>query len=148
MDFRIAIDIAAPAEIVWSVIADGERWHEWTPSVTSIKLLGEGPLRVGMRAIVRQPKFPPALWTVIELEPGRRFTWRSGAPLMWVYAFHSATPIDGGTRAELGLHFEGVLGRLLGRMTSSINNRYLGMEANGLKRRSEELARQATKRAP
>ena len=36
--------------------------------------------------------------------------------------------------------FEGALGRLLGRMTRRITERYVGWEAAGLKRRSEESA--------
>lgn len=142
MTFQISIDIAARAEIVWSVIVDGERWHEWTPSVRSIKLLDKGPLRLGTRALVRQPKLPPAVWTVIELEAGRSFTWKSGAPGMWVFACHSVVPIDRGARATLSIRFEGFVGRLLGRMTSGINDRYLHLEAAGLKRRSEEIERQ------
>lgn len=138
MDFQISVDIAAPPDVVWSVMADAERWHEWTPSVTSIRLLDHAPLRVGSRALIRQPKFPPATWQITALDPGRSFTWKSGAPGMWVYARHSVAPIDGGSRATLSLHFDGAIGRLIGRMTRTINNRYLEFEAVGLKRRSEE----------
>ena len=140
MDFQISVEIAAPLDIVWSVIADGERWHEWTPTVRSIRLIDKGPLRIGSRALIRQPKFPPAMWKVTAIEPGRGFTWRSGGPGMWVYAQHSVEPIEGGTRATLTLHFAGPLGRLLGWLTRNINDRYLGYEAAALKRRSEELA--------
>ena len=148
MDFQISIDIAAPPEIVWSVMEDAEHWHEWTPSVRSIRRLDKGPLRVGSRALIRQPKFPPALWQVTALEPGRSFTWKSGLPLMWVFAQHSVTPIDGGTRATLSLHFAGPLARMLGRMTRDINNRYLGYEAAGLKKRSEERVGGRTEPVP
>jgi hypothetical protein len=37
----------------------------------------------------------------------------------------------------LSLRYEGLLGGLLARMTRGITNRYLAMEANGLKKRSE-----------
>ena len=137
MDFRISILIGAPPETVWAVMADAERWHEWTPSVRSIRLLDIPPIRVGSRALIRQPKFPPAVWTVTALEPGRSFTWKSGAPGVWVYAHHSVEPVPGGTRATLMLHYEGVLARLIGRLTRGITNRYLTYEAEGLKRRSE-----------
>ena len=119
-------------------MADAERWHEWTPSVRSIRLLDTPPLRVGSRALIRQPKFPPAVWTVTALEPGRSFTWKSGAPGVWVHAHHSVEPVPGGTRATLTLRYDGVLARLIGRLTRGITNRYLSYEAEGLKRRSEE----------
>jgi hypothetical protein len=44
---------------------------------------------------------------------------------------------QGGARATLSLHFDGAVGRLMGRMTEAVNNRYLGFEAAGLERRSE-----------
>jgi uncharacterized membrane protein len=141
VQFDISVEIEAPPEIVWSVMSDAERWHEWTPSVTSIRRLDTGPLRIGSRALIRQPKFPPAVWTVTTIDPGRSFTWRSGAPLMWVYGTHSVAPAPAGTRASLTLQYEGPLGALLARLTRSITNRYLGFEAAGLKRRSEERAR-------
>ena len=132
-------EIAASPDTVWSVMSDVERWHEWTASVRSVRRLDDGPLRVGSRAVIRQPKFPPALWTVTAIDPGHSFTWRSGSPGMWVHGHHSIEAIPGGARATLGLHFQGMLARLLGRMTSAISNRYLGMEAEGLKRRSEAM---------
>jgi hypothetical protein len=143
VDFHISIDIAAPPDVVWAFMADTERWHEWTPSVRSIRRLDEGPLRVGSRALVRQPRFPPALWTVTAVEPGRSFTWKSVAPGLRVDAHHSVEPLDGGARATLRLHYEGVLGRLMARMTQGITNRYLRLEAAGLKRRSEGTLRTA-----
>jgi hypothetical protein len=138
VDFSISVDIAASPGIVWAVMSDAERWHEWTASVTSIRLLDRGPLAVGSRALIRQPRFPPALWKVTAITPGHSFTWRSGVPAAWVHATHSVAPVGAGTRATLSLHYEGPLGRLLGRMTRDITNRYLQMEAAGLKARSEE----------
>ena len=140
VDFEITVDIAAPPEIVWAVMSDVERWHEWTASVTSIRRRDSGPLRVGSRALIRQPKFPPALWTVVAIDPSS-FVWRSGLPGMWVYAHHSVAPMSGGARATLRLHFAGPLAALFGRMTRAINDRYLAMEAAGLRQRSEARAR-------
>jgi hypothetical protein len=141
MDLQIAVDIAAQPETVWAVMADAERWHEWTPSVRSIRIIDKGPLGVGSRALIRQPKFPPAIWKVTALDPGRSFTWKSGAPGMWVYAHHAVEAVPVGARATLTLHYEGAFARLLGRLTRAITNRYLAFEATGLKQRSESLAR-------
>jgi hypothetical protein len=136
VDFGINVDIAATPDRVWAVMSDIEKWHEWTPSVKGVTRRDQGSLRPGSRAWVRQPKFPPALWTVTEVGE-RSFTWVSRAPGMVVTARHYVTPIGTGARATLSLNFAGLFGPFFGRLTRDINNRYLAMEAAGLKRRSE-----------
>jgi uncharacterized protein YndB with AHSA1/START domain len=138
--FRITTDIAAPVDRVWQVMSDIERWREWTPSVTGVKRLDTGPLAVGSRAVIHQPKFPPALWEVSAIEPGRSFTWISVAPGLRVIGHHAVEPTAGGSRATLSLDLQGVLGGLWGRMTKNITARYLGFEAQGLKARGENPA--------
>jgi uncharacterized membrane protein len=135
--FSVSIDIAASPDRVWSIMSDVERWPEWTPSVTSVKRLDDGPLAVGRRASIRQPKLLPATWQVIALEPGRSFTWTTRAPGVLVTANHGVVPIAGGARATLAIAYTGPLGPLLAWLTRGINDRYLGLEAAGLKRRSE-----------
>ena len=135
--FTTSIDIAAPPGRVWEVMKDVERWHEWTASITSVKLLGSGPLAVGKRAFIRQPKVPPALWRVTELVEGSHFVWRAGMPGMWTHGFHTVEPVAGGTRATLRLDYRGLLGPLMARLTTPINDPYLALEAAGLKARSE-----------
>src|SRR3954452_22737000 len=103
MEYLLSIDIEAPPDVVWTVMSDGERWPDWTASVTSVTRLDEGPLRIGSRALIREPRFPPARWVVTELLPGRSFTWKSGLPGMWVYGEHSVEPLGTGTRATLRL---------------------------------------------
>jgi uncharacterized protein YndB with AHSA1/START domain len=136
--FSITTDILAPAERVWQVMSDTDRWHEWTPSVTSIRRVSNGPIVVGSRAVIRQPKFPPALWKVTEIEPGRRFTWVSRGPGIRVVAHHFVEPTSNGSRATLSLDLHGILGGAFGRLTKGITERYLAYEAGGLKARSED----------
>jgi uncharacterized membrane protein len=136
-EYTVSIDIQAPPDRVWAIMSDIRRWHEWTPSVTSIRRLDEGPLRVGSRAMVRQPKVPPALWRVTEIEEGRRFSWVTGTPIARATGRHSVEPTPGGSRATLALEYSGLLGALVARLLDDINRRYLTMEANGLKARSE-----------
>jgi len=135
--FSISIDINAPADRVYEVMSEIDRWQEWTPSVTSIKRLDTGPFVVGSRAVIRQPKFPPALWTVIAIDGRRSFTWSNRAPGIMVIAHHSVDANGDRSKATLSLKYEGLLGRLLARITRGITNRYLTMEAKGLKARSE-----------
>ena len=54
--FSTVVDIDASAARVWSVMRDIEHWHESTASVRSIERLDDGPLVVGSRARIRQPK--------------------------------------------------------------------------------------------
>src|SRR5262245_33503431 len=134
--FSISVDIKTPVERVFEVMSDTDRWHEWTPSVNSIKRLDNGAFAVGSRAVIRQPKFPPALWTITAMTPGRSFTWENRAPGIRVIAHHFADPTATGSRATLSLRYEGMLARLLARLTRGITNRYLEMEASGLKARA------------
>ena len=136
--FSTSIEIAAPTDRVWEVMSGVERWHEWTPSIRSIKRLGSEPFGVGSKAIVRQPKFPPALWKVTAIDPGRNFIWVSAAPGMRVTGSHTVEPISTGSRATLRVTYEGVFGELFGRITQGITQRYIEHEARGLKARSED----------
>ncbi len=135
--FTTSVAIAAPPDRVFAVMLDIERWHEWTPSITGIRRLGGGPFGVGSRALVRQPKFPPALWTVTDLEPGRSFTWVSRAPGLRVTGRHVAEPDGTGTLATVGIDIEGLFAGPWARLTRAITERYLGFEAQGLKARCE-----------
>jgi hypothetical protein len=139
-DFSIAVEIQAAPARVWAVMSDVERWHEWTASVRGITRWGKGPLAVGDRALIRQPWFPPAIWTVTALEPERSFTWVSRAPGLRVTARHSIEPTPAGSQVTLSLTYAGLLGKSMARWTRGITKRYLEMEANGLRRRSEERA--------
>ena len=139
-DFSITVNIAAPPDRVWAVMADVERWSEWTPTITQIQRLERGPLVVGSRARVRQPKLPSAVWQVSELLEGRSFTWVSRSPGVLVTATHSVEPTVQGTRATLSLRFSGLFGPLIARLTRGLNERYLALEAKGLKERSTATA--------
>lgn len=138
MRFSTTIDIEAVPDRVWTVVCDVERWPEWTPSVTHIERLDAGPLAVGSRARVRQPRLAPAVWEVTALDEGRSFTWVTRAPGVLVSAYHGVAPRADGARATLTLEMSGPFGSLLAWLLRGLNRRYLGLEAQGLKRRSEE----------
>jgi hypothetical protein len=132
--FQIETEINASADLVWATIRDVERWPEWTPTVTSVRLRTPEPLAVGSSAAVRQPKLPPALWRIVELDDSlRSFTWLNSAPGLRVVAKHLVVPLGERSRVRLTLRFEGLLAGILGYTTRSLNNRYLALEAQGLK---------------
>jgi hypothetical protein len=74
---------------------------------------------------------------VSAIVPGRSFTWISKGPGLLVTAHHSIEPLDAGSRVTLSIRYEGLFATLLAWMTKDINERYLDMEANGLKARCE-----------
>ena len=145
--FSTAIDIQAPPERVWAVWSDVERWPEWTPTMVRIERLDRGLFGPGSRARVRQPKMPAFVWTVTNLDEGRRFTWTTRSPGVVVTAHHAIEPLQGGSRATMSIEYDGPLGGLVAWLTGGMNDRYLRLEAEGLKRRSE-TDRPATVRAP
>ena len=134
--FSVVVDIAALPDRVWAVMIDIDHWPEWTPTVTRIERLDPGPLTVGSRARIRQPKLPTAVWQVSEFVEGRSFTWVSRSPGVRVTAEHGVEPTAGGTRARLSVEFSGVLAPLVARLTRRLNERYLALEAKGLSERS------------
>lgn len=136
-DFVRQVEILAPVERVWAVLSDVERWPEWTASVSRVNLYTGRPIEVGSRAIVKQPRFPAAQWIVTDVEPGRGFTWVSIGPGLTVTGDHRIEPIAGGCRVTLSLRYEGLIARLVMRLTRGITARYVGLEAAGLKARSE-----------
>ena len=138
-NFSISVDIAAPAVRVWTVMRDVERWHEWTPSITSVELL-DGTFEVGHRARVRQPKLLPAVFEIAAVEEGRSFTWVTRRPGVVATAAHLVEPVANGSRVTLSLRFDGPLGGVIGWFARGLNERYLTLEANGLKRRAEQPA--------
>jgi carbon monoxide dehydrogenase subunit G len=137
-DFEITVEIAAPCAHAWAVITDVERWPEWTPTVTRIERIDSGPLRVGSRTRVIQPKLRPAIWEVTTLDADRGvFDWVARNPGIRVIAHHVVKAIDSGSRATLSIEFAGILGPLMARLFRKLNEEYVTTEANSLKRRCE-----------
>jgi uncharacterized membrane protein len=140
---RASITIDAPIEVVWSVFTDIERWPTWASSFTSVELI-DGPMRVGAKARIRQPRLPTVVWEVTKWEPGRSWTWTSTSPGACTEASHVLTRVGDRTIAEQSITWSGPLGRLAALVWRPLTRRYLAIEAAGLKQRSEQVAVFAT----
>ena len=136
---RASITIDAPIEVVWSVFTDVERWPTWASSFTSVELI-EGPMGLGAKARIRQPRLPTLVWEVTKWEPGRSWTWAATSPGARTEASHVLTVSGRGTLAEQSIVSSGPLGRLAAFLWRSLTRRYLAIEAAGLKQRSEQVA--------
>ena len=139
--FETSIEVTAPKEAVWAVLVDVEHWPEWTASMSEVKRLDDGPLTVGSRVRIRQPRLPPTVWEVTSLDAEHGFTWKAVAPGVTTIGDHRITsPDTGRVVVTLGLRRSGPLAPLVDRLFRDLTRRYVSMEAEGLKRRSEARA--------
>ena len=152
MKVEAHIEITAPAVHTWSIYADVERWPHWTASITSVELLDPGPLRVGSRARIVQPRLPVAEWTVTELiapaqpmGPGDdlvptewSFTWISTGPGVRTTGRHLVRGTgDGRCEATAELIQQGPAGAVIGRVYRRLTEHYLALETAGLRAYAE-----------
>ena len=128
---------AAPAELVWRILADVEHWPNWTPTVLEVQPLSQAGLRVGARYRVTQPKLRPAVYEVTECTPNRAFTWVQRFPGGTMIADHRLAPRDGGTEVELSFTSSGLVANLVSMMFSKLISEYVATESRSLKRQCE-----------
>ena len=92
--YRTTFAVDAPAERVWEVLTDFDRWAEWNPSVPSI----EGEPRVGstVALTLAMPGRPSAKVKakLTEVVPGRRLVWDGHVGADRLFAGHREFLID------------------------------------------------------
>lgn len=133
------VEIEAPAALVWEVFTDVERWPDWTASVTRIVAMDGPGIARGKRFQIKQPRMPRLAWEVTEVVEGQSWTWVQRSPGGVTTARHIVTPVaDGRTQVRQELDQGGPIGGLIGRLMQGTTRRYLDMEAQGLKARSEQ----------
>jgi uncharacterized membrane protein len=142
MKMSIMRDSAADLDSAWSALVNVTDWPQWTASIRSVKRLDDGPLRIGSRTRVNQPKFPTIVWEVTELRDREAFTWAAGGPGVHTIGRHTLSRnTDGTTRITLEIEQTGALAGIFGLLTARRTRRYLAMEAAGLKAAGEASAR-------
>jgi uncharacterized membrane protein len=142
MHYEQSIDIESPLEIVWSVLTDVEQWPQWARSTRSLKLESGDRILVGTRATIGLAgSMVPTKWEVTALDEGHSFVWENRMPGVRNIAGHYVEPHEGGSRVKLTIDMSGPLAALMRPYLSYVTRRNVGWEIEGLKRRSEELAR-------
>lgn len=138
MRWENVVTIGAPAEVVWRLTQDVERWPEYTPTMRKVQRLDDGPLRVGSTARVEQPAQTPAVWTVSTLDEGRVFAWQTRRMGLVLTGSHTIEAIDG-TRCRniLALDVTGRGARLFGLIFGALFSRSLSRENAGFRTRAE-----------
>lgn len=133
--FETTRHIDAPIQVVWEVLFDVARWPEWTPTISSVERLDDGPFQVGSRSKVRQPKLPQALWEVTEVAEGRSFTWEAKGPGMKTIARHEVVPDGTGSRVTLSIEQTGPMGAVAALVWRRLTQHYIELEAASLDKR-------------
>ncbi len=129
--------VAAAPEAVWDLFIDVERWPEMTQSISQVRRVDSGPLRVGSEAVVEQPRLPRARWRVTQLEPGRSFTWETTALGVTTVGGHAVEAGPRGSVVTLTLQVRGPLARPVYALVRGRSRRYLSMEVEGFRRAAE-----------
>jgi uncharacterized membrane protein len=137
MDFETSVEIEAAPEAVWKELLAVENWPQWTPTMRRVEPLDGGPLQIGNRVRIQQPRLPPVVWTVTELDPGTCFSWAAKGPGVTTVATHEVQPAGDRCRVRLAITTTGALAPVSDLLLGSLTRRYVQREAEGLKRRSE-----------
>ena len=139
-EFKIVVEILAPPATVFAVLCDVERWPNWTPTMTAVRRLDQGPFTVGSRAQIEQPKLRPSVWTVSQIDANRSFTWGTKSPGVRMVAGHLIEPIASGSRVTLSITVSGPLRGVVGRFYGGLIDEYVSTEAKSLLAHCEALA--------
>jgi uncharacterized membrane protein len=135
------VSIDAPAQRVFQILCDIERWPEWTSSMQSVQRLDSGPFTVASQARVVQPKLRPSVWQVSAMDEARNFTWVSRAPGVRMEAGHAVEAAGAGCRVTLSFTLSGLLSPIVGLLYGGLITEYVNTEAQGLKKHSEKLTK-------
>jgi uncharacterized membrane protein len=138
MRFGQSIDIDAGQQRVWEVVADLEAWPQRIETVEVVELLKPAPLGVGSRVRLKQPKLPDGIWEITAWEAPSFFEYRSKSGGVTIVAGHQVEALDEGrSRLTLTLEMRGLLVPVFGRIYRDLTNRYMTLEAQGMKRAAE-----------
>jgi hypothetical protein len=143
-EIETSLDIAAPAERVWDVLADFRGWDEWNPVITRMRatLSAKTPVSFIIAVGSRELKVRAEM---VKVEHGRELRWR-GPPNALVGRLLRGEHyllIDGGKAAGCrivhGERFEGLLlPAIWGKVRSDLEQAYFEMN-RALKARVEGI---------
>jgi Polyketide cyclase / dehydrase and lipid transport len=138
MRFDKSIDIDAPQQRVWDVLTAIEAWPERIGTVDAVELLTPAPITKGSRVRLKQPKLPEGTWDITVWDAPSYFEWTQKTGGATSVAGHRVEAL-GNDRARLTLTLDmrGFLVPIFGRFYRDLTNRYMSLEAEGMKRAAE-----------
>lgn len=138
MRFEKSIDIGASQARVWEVLSDLEAWPQRIETVDLVELLTPAPVGEGSRVRLKQPKLPEGTWDVTAWDAPSFFEWRQKTAAVTSVAGHRVEELaTGRSRLSLTLEMRGLLVPIVGLFYRDLTNRYMTLEAEGMKRAAE-----------
>ena len=142
MRFEESIDIDAQQERVWEVLSDIEAWPRRIETVDVVELLTPAPMSKGSRVRLKQPKLPEGTWDITVWDAPSYFEWRQKSGGITSVAGHRVEMLEEGrSRLTLSLDMRGPLIPVIGLFYRDLTNRYMTVEAQGMKRAAESAGR-------
>jgi uncharacterized membrane protein len=138
MRFEKSIDIDAGQQRVWDVLSDLEGWPNHIETVDSVQLLTPAPVTQGSLLRLKQPKLPEGEWLVTVWDAPSYFEYRQESGGVTIDAGHRVEALaEGRSRLTLTLDMRGFLVPVVGLFYKGQTNRYMTLEAEGMKRAAE-----------
>jgi len=138
MQFEKAIEIDASPQRVWDVLSDLEAWPRRIETVDEVELLTPAPIANGSRVRLKQPKLGEGTWVVTVWDAPSYFEWTQKTGGMTSVAGHRVEALgQGRARLALSLDMRGWLTPVVALFYKGLTNRYMDLEAEGMKRAAE-----------
>ena len=138
MRFEKSIEIDAPQQRVWDVLSDIEAWPQRIETVETVELLTPAPIAKGSRVRLKQPKLPEGTWDITTWDAPSYFEWTQKTGGVTSVAGHRVEALgEGRSRLTLTLDMRGLLIPIIALFYRKLTNRYMDLEARGMKRIAE-----------
>jgi uncharacterized membrane protein len=138
MRFEQSIDIDARQQRVWDVLSDLEAWPQRVETVDAVEMLTPAPVGEGSRVRLKQPKLGEGIWEVTVWDAPSYFEFRQQSGGVTNVAGHRVEALEAGrSRLTLTLEMRGLLVPVVALFWKDLTNRYMTVEAQGMKRASE-----------
>ena len=138
MRFEQSIDIDARQQRVWDVLGDLEAWPQRIETVDVVELLTPAPVGEGSRVRLKQPKLGEGIWEVTVWDAPSYFEFRQQSGGVTNVAGHRVEALEAGrSRLTLTLEMRGLLVPVVALFWKDLTNRYMTVEAQGMKRAAE-----------
>jgi uncharacterized membrane protein len=138
MRFEKSIEIAASQQRVWDVLSAIETWPQRIETVDMVELLTPAPIAKGSRLRLKQPKLPAGTWDITVWDAPSYFEWTQATTGTTSVAGHRVEALpEGRSRLTLTLEIRGFLIPIIAVFYRKLTNRYMNLEAEGMKRAAE-----------